>query len=135
MLLKRFSHLLLVPALVAATILSPLQRVAFAQSAPQAASAAQATDLSARLAAIEKAIEAKRQQYHIPGISLVIVKDDKVIYMKGLGLKDVERGLPVTPDTLFAIGSSTKAFTSMAAVMSADDGKLSLDDSPKKFLA
>src|SRR4051812_15194804 len=134
MLLKRFSHLLLVLALVAATIFSPVQRAAFAQSATQTTSAAPATDLSARLAEIEKAIEAKRQKYHVPGISLVIVKDDKVIYMKGLGLKDVERNLPVTPDTLFAIGSSTKAFTSMAAVMSADDGKLSLDDSPKKFL-
>jgi CubicO group peptidase (beta-lactamase class C family) len=134
MTLKRFSHLLLVLALVAATILSPVQRVAFAQTATQAASATQTTDLSQRLAAIEKAIDAKRQEYHIPGVSLVIVKDDKVIYIKGLGLKDVERNLPVTPDTLFAIGSSTKAFTGMAAVMSVDDGKLSLDDSPKKFL-
>ena len=134
MLLKRFSHLLLVLALAAATILSPVQRVAYAQSATQAAGAAQSQDLSVRLAAIEKAIEAKRQQYHIPGVSLVIVKDDQVIYMKGLGLRDVERNLPVTPDTLFAIGSSTKAFTGMAAVMTADDGKLSLDDSPKKYL-
>src|SRR4051812_4680857 len=135
MLLKRFSHLLLVLALVAATILSPVQRVAFAQSATQTASTPQASGLSARLAAIEKAIEAKRQEYHIPGISLVIVKDDKVIYTKGFGLKDVEHNLPVTPDTLFAIGSSTKAFTGMAAVMSIDDGKLSLDDSPKQFLS
>jgi CubicO group peptidase (beta-lactamase class C family) len=134
MTLKRFSHLLLVPALVAATILSPVQRVAFAQRATQAAGATQTVDLSQRLAAIEKAIEAKRQEYHIPGVSLVIVKDNQIIYIKGLGLKDVERNLPVTPDTLFAIGSSTKAFTGMAAVMSVDDGKLSLDDSPKKFL-
>ena len=77
-----------------------------------------APDLDARLAAIEKAIEEKRKEYHIPGVSLVIVKDDKVIYMKGLGLKDVERNLPVTPDTLFAIGSSSKAFTAMSAAMS-----------------
>src|SRR3954464_12875979 len=88
MLAKRFSHLLLVLALAAATILSPLQRVAFAQSAAQAPGTAPAADLSARLSAIEKAIEAKRQEYHIPGISLVIVKDDHVIYQKGLGLKD-----------------------------------------------
>lgn len=134
MLLKRFSHLLLALALIAATVLSPIQPIARAQSATPGANAAQAEDLPARLAAIEKAIEAKRQEYHVPGVSLVIVRDDKVIYMKGFGLKDVERKLPVTPDTLFAIGSSTKAFTGMAAVMSADDGKLSLDDSPKKFL-
>src|SRR5207249_4253238 len=48
-----------------------------------------------------------------------------VIYLEGFGLRDVARRLPVTPDTLFGIGSCTKAFTAMAAVMSADDGKLS----------
>ena len=86
------------------------------------------------LAAIEKTIDDKRKEFGIPGLSLAIVKDDKVIYLKGLGVKDFEKKIPVTPDTLFAIGSSSKAFTAMLAVMSADEGKLSLDDSPKKFL-
>src|ERR1044072_5466430 len=54
--------------------------------------------------------------------------------MKGLGHKDFEQKVPVTPDTLFAIGSSSKAFTAMLVAMAADEGKLSLDDSPKKFL-
>ena len=135
MTLKRFSHLLLVLALLAASIAAPLQSVAVAQSTGAGAAAAQAaSDLQTRLAAIEKAIEEKRKEYHIPGVALVIVKDDHVIYTKGFGLRDVERNLAVTPDTLFAIGSSTKAFTAMATAMSADEGKLSLDDSPKKFL-
>lgn len=95
---------------------------------------ATATDYTGALAAIEKTLEEKRKELGIPGMSLAIVKDDKVIYLKGLGVKDFERNIPVTPDTRFAIGSSTKAFTAMLAVMSADDGKLSLDDSPKKFL-
>lgn len=138
MILKRFSHLLLVLALFVATTLAPFQKAVLAQSKSQGTVAAKAQvtapDLSARLAVIEKALDEKRRELHIPGVSFVIVKDDKVIYMKGLGLKDVERNLPVTPDTLFAIGSSTKAFTALSAAMSADDGKLSLDDSPKKFL-
>ena len=95
---------------------------------------ATATDYTSALAAIEKSLEEKRKELGIPGLSLVIVKDDKVIYLKGLGVKDFERNIPVTPDTRFAIGSSTKAFTAMLAAMSADEGKLSLDDSPKKFL-
>ncbi|HEX8847535.1 MAG TPA: serine hydrolase [Pyrinomonadaceae bacterium] len=132
MTLKRFSHLLLALALIVASTASPLQPVALAQTT--AAAAQSAPDLQANLAAIEKAIDEKRNQYHIPGVALAIVKDDQVIYMKGLGLKDVGRKLPVTPDTLFAIGSSSKAFTAMAVTMSADEGKLSLDDSPKKFL-
>lgn len=95
---------------------------------------ATATDYTSALAAIEKSLDEKRKELGIPGMSLAIVKDDKVIYLKGLGVKDFERNIPVTPDTRFAIGSSTKAFTAMLAVMSADEGKLSLDDSPKKFL-
>ncbi len=91
-------------------------------------------DLAAKLAAIEKAVDSRREALHIPGASLVIIKDDKVIYVKGLGLRDVEQKLPVTPNTLFAIGSSSKAFTAMTVMMSADEGKLSLTDSPKKYL-
>ena len=105
-----------------------------AQQTPTPAVTVTATDYSAPLAAIEKEIENKRKEYGIPGASLVIVKDDKVIYLKGLGVKDFEHNVPVTPDTRFAIGSASKAFTAMLAAMSADEGKLSFDDSPKKFL-
>jgi CubicO group peptidase (beta-lactamase class C family) len=124
-------------ALVAALLLSTLQ-AATPRAAAQVTAQAQATqapsELDAKLAAIEKTIEEGRQKRGIPGLSLVIVKDDRVIYMKGLGYRDFERKVPVTPDTLFAIGSSTKAFTAMLVAMGADEGKISLDDSPKKFL-
>src|ERR1051326_3756512 len=90
-------------------------------------------DLTARLAAIEKRVEAKRQELHIPGVALAIVKDDRVIYSKGFGLRDMERKLSVTPEPLFAIGSCTKAFTAMTVMMSGEDVKLSLIDSPKKY--
>ncbi len=102
--------------------------------APSASAFFFQTDLAAKLEAMEKTIEEKRKAAGVPGLSLVIVKDDRVIYMKGLGLRDVERNLPATEDTLFAIGSCSKAFTAMIAEMSVDDGKLSLDDSPKKYL-
>jgi CubicO group peptidase (beta-lactamase class C family) len=105
-----------------------------AQQAQPATAVQTAPDYSTALAAIEKTIEERRKQFGIPGLALVIVKDDKIIYLKGLGVKDFEKNVPVTPDTRFAIGSASKAFTSMLAVMSADEGKLSLDDSPKKFL-
>jgi CubicO group peptidase (beta-lactamase class C family) len=84
---------------------------------------------------IEDKLEAKRKEYGIPGISLVVVKDDQIIYMKGLGYKDFEKQVPVTPDTQFAIGSATKAFTALTVLMAQDEGKLSLDDSPKKYLS
>ncbi|HEX8189380.1 MAG TPA: hypothetical protein VF586_13575, partial [Pyrinomonadaceae bacterium] len=56
----------------------------------QAADAAPA-DLDARLAAVEKEVEERRVANGIPGLSLVIVKDDRVIYMKGFGYRDFER--------------------------------------------
>jgi CubicO group peptidase (beta-lactamase class C family) len=90
--------------------------------------------LSAKLAIIEKAVEAKRRSLNVPGAALAIVKDDRVVLLKGFGLRNVAAKLPVTPETLFAIGSCTKTFTALAAIISADEGKLSLDDSPKKFL-
>jgi CubicO group peptidase (beta-lactamase class C family) len=132
MLLKRFFHVVLVLAL-AVNLSVPF---AFASSDENLSRSPvySSPDQSTALAAIEKAVDEKRKELGIPGLSLVIVKDDRVIYIKGLGLKDVERGLAVTPDTLFAIGSCTKAFTAMAAMMSVDEGRLSLDDSPKRFL-
>src|SRR5688500_6596294 len=128
------ASLRLISALALCFVLSasllPLPSVA----AQQATATATAKDYSAALSAIEQALDTKRKELGIPGLSIAIVKDDRVIYLKGLGDKDFEKKLPVTPDTRFAIGSASKAFTGMLAVMGADDGKLSLDDSPKKFL-
>ncbi len=114
-----------------------LPQFGYAQTAP-AAGAAQTSqtvgDLQARLSGIEEKVEKRRKELGIPGMSLVIVKDGQIIYMKGLGYKDFEKQIAVTPDTQFAIGSATKAFTALSALMSVDEGKLSLDDSPKKYL-
>jgi CubicO group peptidase (beta-lactamase class C family) len=67
-------------------------------------------------------------------MALVIVKDGKAIYSKGLGYKDFENEVPVTSSTQFAIGSATKAFTALSVLLLQDQGKLSVDDSPKKYL-
>lgn len=96
--------------------------------------ASNSSDLSARLAEIENAVEAERQSSNVPGAALVIVKDDRVILLKGFGSRNIEDGLPVTPDTLFPIASCAKTFTALAALISQDEGKLSLNDSPKQFL-
>ena len=109
---------------------------AYAQnaSAPTSPPVAVKDDFAARLVKVQKDLDAKREEFHVPGAALVIVKDDKIVAIQGMGLRDVERKLPVTPQTLFAIGSSTKAFTAMTALMSVDDGKLLLSDSPRHYL-
>ncbi|MFQ5796029.1 MAG: serine hydrolase [Candidatus Bipolaricaulia bacterium] len=66
-------------------------------------------------------------EWGVPGMAVGVVKNGEVVYMKGFGYRDVEKQLPVTPKTLFAIGSSTKAFTAIAIGLLVDDGKLDWD--------
>jgi CubicO group peptidase (beta-lactamase class C family) len=91
-------------------------------------------DLARRLARVEAILAEQREALHIPGLAFVVVQSDQVIFLKGFGLRDLERKLPVTADTLFPIGSCTKAFTALAAAVSQDEKLLSLDDSPRRFL-
>jgi CubicO group peptidase (beta-lactamase class C family) len=72
------------------------------------------------LAKVQKDLDAKCEEFHVPGAALVIVKDDKIVAIQGMGMRDVERKLPITPQTLFPIGSSTKAFTFMTALPTAN---------------
>jgi CubicO group peptidase (beta-lactamase class C family) len=122
--LRALSSLVVLYSLVFVAIPVP----AFAQ-APAAAD-----QYATSLAAIEAKVEERRKALGIPGMSLAIVKDDKVIYSKGLGFKDFENKVAATADTQFAIGSSTKAFTALSVLMTADEGKISLDVSPKTVL-
>ncbi len=89
--------------------------------------------LSARIAGIEAAIEETRRRLNVPGAAVAIVLADRPILLRGFGERNTS-GEPVTPSTLFSIGSCTKPFTALAAAISADRGLLSLDDSPRKFL-
>ncbi|MGQ0542475.1 MAG: serine hydrolase [Blastocatellia bacterium] len=128
---KSFSNSLLSLFLSFSLIAVSLPTVGYAQ-AP--ATVAASDQYQKSLAAIEEKVEARRKELGIPGMSLVIVKDDKVIYAKGLGFKDFENKIAATADTQFAIGSATKAFTALSVLMTQDEGKLSLDASPKTVL-
>lgn len=66
-------------------------------------------------------------KWKIPGMAVGIIKDDEIIYCNGLGLRDVNKNLNVTKDTLFAIGSASKSFTSLSIGILVDEGKLDLD--------
>jgi D-alanyl-D-alanine-carboxypeptidase/D-alanyl-D-alanine-endopeptidase len=64
---------------------------------------------------------------HIPGLVYGIVADGKLVYVRGLGVQDLESNRPVTPNTLFRIASMTKAFTALTVLTLRDSGKLQLD--------
>lgn len=72
--------------------------------------------------------------WRIPGVAVCIVKDGKVVMMKGYGIKELGLNNKVDENTLFMIGSNTKAFTATAIAMLQVQGKLSLDDKVTKYL-
>lgn len=69
-----------------------------------------------------------------PGCAIAVIENGKVTYLKGYGVKELGKAAPVTPKTVFAIGSTTKAFTTTALAMLVDDGVLSWDDPVRKYL-
>ncbi|HEY1352133.1 MAG TPA: serine hydrolase [Ktedonobacteraceae bacterium] len=74
------------------------------------------------------------QDAHEPGIALAIVKDGKVLLSQGYGKRNVAENLDITPQTLFAIASCTKAFTAMALAMLVDEKKLDWDTPLRHYL-
>jgi CubicO group peptidase (beta-lactamase class C family) len=68
------------------------------------------------------------------GFAVAIVEKDKVIYANGFGYRDYENKIPADANTLFAIGSSTKSFTSGVLGQLRGEAKLSFDDSPAKYV-
>ena len=69
-----------------------------------------------------------------PGCAVAVVRGGTILYAKGYGMADLEHGIPITPRTVFYIGSVGKQFTAYAVVRLAQQGKLSLDDEIHKYL-
>src|SRR3979411_1545466 len=67
------------------------------------------------------------KDWKVPGVAVAVVQGDKVILLKGYGYRDAEKQLPVTPNTVFAIGSITKSFTVTTLGMEMDEGKVDWD--------
>ena len=87
-----------------------------------------------RLKGLEKELNEILSVTKAPGFAVAIVEGKKVIYSKGFGYSDYENKKPADANTLFAIGSATKAFTSAILGQLEHQGKLSLDDSPIKYI-
>jgi CubicO group peptidase (beta-lactamase class C family) len=72
--------------------------------------------------------------FDVPGLALAIVKDGKVVYAKGYGVRRNDDPAPVTSRTLFAIASNSKAFTSASVGILVDEGKIDWDGAVTKYL-
>jgi len=69
-----------------------------------------------------------------PGCVLAVIKDGEFIYKRGYGMADLERGMPITAESIFDIGSTGKQFTATVIAILAKQGILALDDPISKYL-
>lgn len=79
-------------------------------------------------------VEKMLKEWEVQGAAVSIVKDGKLVFARGFGYRDVKNKLAVTPDTLFAIGSCTKAFTATVLGILVDEGKLEWDKPVRTYL-
>ncbi len=87
-----------------------------------------------RFAGLDTAFERVLKDWHAAGFAVAVVEKNKVIYAKGFGYRDNENKIPVTPNTLFAIGSCTKAFTASLLGLLQKEGKVSFDKPVRTYL-
>ena len=83
---------------------------------------------------VDDYVKAEMQRQHIPGISIAVIKDGKIIKAEGYGLANVELNVPARPETVFKIGSVSKQFIATGILLLIQEGKISLDDKISKFL-
>ena len=105
---------------------------------PLASSSARAADVVAEaksaLDGFDPVVEKALKDFKVPGLALAVVKDGEVVALKGYGKRNIEKDQPVTPRTLFAIGSCTKAFTTFVMGTLVEQGKLEWDKPVRTYI-
>jgi CubicO group peptidase (beta-lactamase class C family) len=110
-------------------------RAAEPASPGAASAAAPAAPVLASLspADLDRFVEAVVKAQRAIGVTVGVMQNGRVIYTKGFGAANTAANAPVTPDTLFAVGSVTKQFTCAVALQLEQEGKLSFDDPVAKY--
>jgi len=85
-------------------------------------------------AEVDQLVEKTLKTFDVPGMAVAIVKDGKIVYEKGYGVRSLARGGKVDENTLFGIASNSKAFTTAAIGILCDEGKLHLDDKVTDYI-
>lgn len=77
---------------------------------------------------LDSAYQKALNEWHVPGMAVAIIKEDKIVFSKGYGYADIEKGTKVDANTLFAVASNSKAFTSTTILKLVEQGKVNLHD-------
>jgi len=86
------------------------------------------------LAGLDDYVATAMKNWGVPGVAIAVIKDDRIVLAKGYGVRELGKPEPVDERTIFAIGSSSKAFTAAAIAMLVDDKKLKWDDPATQYL-
>jgi len=83
---------------------------------------------------LQKIIVNLMRKFKVPGLAISILDNDKSVFEKGFGARNLEENLPMTPNSLIGIGSISKSFTALLILKLREKGLLKLDDSVSQFL-
>jgi CubicO group peptidase (beta-lactamase class C family) len=128
--MRRRSTCLLIVMMVVLSVVAPIPSAAQEKSAKAMPTAV----AKPALGDFDDFVNQALKDWKVPGAAVAVVQGDKVILLKGYGYRDLEKQLPVTQDTLFAIGSITKSFTVTTLGMEMDEGKVDWDKPVRDYL-
>ena len=120
--MKHFALISFLFLLLAATAAAQVQKIR------------QNPEFTAQVGLLEKWIRAEMEFRNQPGLAIAVIADQDLVWSKGFGYADIDKKIPMTPQTIFRIASITKTFTSTAILQLRDRGKLQLDDPVVKHL-
>lgn len=93
-----------------------------------------AFSLNAFADTVDDRVRSIMDERHIPGAAVAVIKAGKIVKIKGYGVATLEFGVPVTPETVFEIGSVSKQMTAAGIMLLVQDGKVSLNERISKYL-
>jgi D-alanyl-D-alanine carboxypeptidase len=93
---------------------------------------AQATSAPAR-ETVDRYVAAEMARQHIPGVAIAVLRAGRIVKAQGYGMADLEHQIPVTPETVFKIGSVSKQLIAAGVLLLAQDGRLSVEDPVSRF--
>jgi CubicO group peptidase (beta-lactamase class C family) len=83
---------------------------------------------------VDRYIVKSMVRQHIPGLSLVVIRDGTVVKSRGYGLASIELNVPATPETAYELASATKPLVASAVMLLVQEGKIALDDKVSSFV-
>jgi CubicO group peptidase (beta-lactamase class C family) len=83
---------------------------------------------------VDDLVETEMRKQRIPGLALAVLEDGKIVKAQGYGVANIEAKTPVTPETVFKIGSVSKQFIATGIMLLVQDGRLALSDPISRFL-